>query len=95
MIMIAQSDTQHLFRFILLDDKTIQILLHVARLVFKFEIIRLAFARFHITTGRFFRSTGVATRILSRVLKMLPDEIGQLPLEFPPATAECLRRQPS
>ncbi len=81
MIMITQRHAQDFFGLVLFDDETIQILFHIARFVFEFEIIVLVCVRLIGRAGNIFRRRRF-TRLAFGILEMLPDKIGQLPLEF-------------
>jgi len=70
-IMIAQRDAEYLFGFILLDDKTIEVLLDFPRLVIELKMLGLGFVlrpfagagAFRLRSGRRFH-----------MLEMLPHE---------------------
>src|SRR5262249_38271316 len=77
MIMVAERNAEDLLALILFDDKAVQILLHVARLVTEFKRFTSRCARIG---RRFFDEIRLRRRPL-RAMKMLADEIRKLPLK--------------
>ena len=77
--MIAERDAQDLFGLFLLDHETVEVRLHVARLVVELEIVGPGFGFRAIRRGGCVRPVD---RRGAAAGEMLPHELLQLPLEF-------------
>ena len=80
-IMITHRDAEDFFGFVLLDDETIEVIFYFARLFIEAEVAGLGAGG---GSGRRFScvAAGLGTEKGSGVGKMLPHEIGHLPLKL-------------
>ena len=80
-VMITERDAQHFLRFVLLDDKAVEMRLHVARLEAEIEIAgsfwRGRFAALFIAVAGVRGEGGIGD-----AGKILTHEVGKLPLKF-------------